>query len=173
MFDSPSLCKSSGFAYEALYAGVFGMDEKDIQNSLDQVIFVIDTDRIIYSDYILQMLRDKKFVRLKQRRKQLCYRSSSKTVHMPDELMSLPPVPYRVAKALDPAFYRNVEMDLWLQENEGRGTSGSEGPCGTPAISTRCLIASPHDPDRMLVCYVASKAQGFQVQVFVPSLQKR
>lgn len=118
------------------------------------------------------MLRDKKFVRLKEKRKQLCHQSDGELVYFPDELISLPPVPYRVAKALDPAFYRNVEMDLWLQEHEIRGTSGSEGSCGAPAIRTRCLITSPYDPDRKLVCFVVSNEKAFQVHVYVPSLRK-
>lgn len=30
-----------------------------------------------------------------------------------------PPFPYRVAKALDPVVYRNIEYDVWLEERKG------------------------------------------------------
>jgi hypothetical protein len=30
-----------------------------------------------------------------------------------------PPVPYRIAKALDPSIYRNVELDIWEEERRG------------------------------------------------------
>ena len=130
------------------------MNEQDVQSSLDE------------------MLRDKRFVRLKQQRKQLCFQSDSQPVPLPQELMSLPPVPYRIAKALDPAFYRNVEMDLWLQE-EKRNTPAGESEVTMLPISTRCLLTLPHDPDRKQVCFVVSRTQGFQVQVFVPLLRKK
>lgn len=30
-----------------------------------------------------------------------------------------PPFPYKVAKILDPAIYRNIEYDSWLEEKKG------------------------------------------------------
>ena len=34
-----------------------------------------------------------------------------------------PPVPYRIAKALDPCIYRNVELDIWEEEKRGNKAS--------------------------------------------------
>jgi len=33
-----------------------------------------------------------------------------------------PPLPYRIAKALDPVIYRNVQLDIWEEQKRGKGT---------------------------------------------------
>ena len=33
---------------------------------------------------------------------------------------STPPLPYRIAKALDPDFFRNVELDIIQEEKRGK-----------------------------------------------------
>lgn len=130
------------------------MDEQEIQISLDE------------------MLREKRFARLKLQRKQLCHQTENESVSLPLELMSLPPIPYRIAKALDPSSYRNVEMDLWLQQ-EKRSRLTPESEWSPLPLNTRCLFTPPQDASRKLVCFVVSKVHGCQVQVFVPSLKKK
>lgn len=37
-----------------------------------------------------------------------------------------PPVPYRIAKALDPVIYRNTELDIWEEDQRGMNETDSE-----------------------------------------------
>ena len=36
-----------------------------------------------------------------------------------DPELSYPPFPFRVAKSLDPDFYRNAQFDIWLDQKKG------------------------------------------------------
>lgn len=35
------------------------------------------------------------------------------------ELRGIPPIPYKVAKALDPGIYRNTDFDIWHEMRQG------------------------------------------------------
>lgn len=144
----------AALVYEALYAGVFGMNASAIQKSLDD------------------MLRQKTYLNLKRQRKNLAYVTEDGS--LPPGLEKLPPIPYRVAKALDSQFYRNVEMDLWLQDQRNSPPlSPHQTETRAVTVGSRCRISLPDDPFKKLLCYVVSKSHGSQVQVYVPSFGRK
>ena len=132
---------ASAIAYEMLYS-VFGMKVEEMEKSLDQ------------------MLREKTFVRLKQQRKQ-----SGKQSPLRPELLSLPPIPYRVAKALDPGSYRNVQMDLWLRQASSKVPSAK-----AVQDKKRWLLPVARDTRDMLSRHSVPPMQGHKIKAFVPQL---
>ncbi|KAL5011268.1 hypothetical protein ScPMuIL_009819 [Solemya velum] len=110
MQDS-ALCQS--IIYEILYRGVFKLDH-ELEEAVSMIRDQNKNKRRAEHSYSYQSLDGDSSaiaVRLSQSR---CYI----TPHYKDRHMrrATPPVPYRIAKALDPDIYRNVELDIWEEE---------------------------------------------------------
>lgn len=63
------------------------------------------------------MLKDKYFSKLKNQRRRRGLPKEGALASQPPDAKQLPPIPYKVAKALDCTMYRNVEIDRWLIAN--------------------------------------------------------
>lgn len=94
--------------YEVLYQDVFKYPKELIDGT------------------VKEMLYEKKYALARMARKRHAQRQAREgkpTDEIPDEIAILPPISYKDAKALDMGLYRNVTMDIWLQQNKERFTA--------------------------------------------------
>ena len=98
---------AQSLVYKILLTSVFGQNEQDITAGIEK------------------MMTERHFAKLKIKRKRYS-RGLLPDQVMPSQIMALPPFPYKIAKALDMTFYRNVMFDLWLSTIESPVKNGSQ-----------------------------------------------
>ena len=87
----------SGIVYKTFLTKVLRMDEKEVDTAVQDMM------KKVYSNLKVQ------------RKKYSQGRPNNDS--LPKEIMALPPFPYKIAKALNINYYRNVVMDAWMTNN--------------------------------------------------------
>ncbi|XP_070197548.1 uncharacterized protein [Littorina saxatilis] len=112
-----ALCQS--VVYEVLYRGVFGLTTE-----LDEAVTFIRQQKKASTD-----INGKIFALTSESLHRFCDKDSSLCLGVCER--PTPPLPYRIAKALDPVLFRNVELDIVQEEKreiklrlQGRGLYG-------------------------------------------------
>lgn len=142
--------------YEVLYVKVFEGSEEMVSETVDQ------------------MLRDKHFARLKMERKKF---GKQGYLDLPKEISGLPPIPYRVAKALDIGLYRNVPLDNWIRDNKKILMMRKfEQLKESDAVLVKLKTGGPSasggvDQERKFIAFIKSKEGNFKFKVFIPKLR--
>ncbi|XP_046368681.1 uncharacterized protein LOC124143683 isoform X2 [Haliotis rufescens] len=152
-----AICQS--ILYEILYHGVFGLT-----NELQEAVLFIrqqkKSSREIHENGCLYL--------------ETCHSGENNflTRHIS---RSTPPLPYRIAKALDPVFFRNVELDIIQEEKREaklRTQQGKDFNGFAPGDKCQVLLAS--HTDRLYNAHIQhlSENQG-PVEVFIEELGEK
>ncbi|KAI1285870.1 putative bifunctional UDP-N-acetylglucosamine transferase and deubiquitinase ALG13 [Halotydeus destructor] len=155
-----NLAMAQSIVYQLFHSKFLGYSEEELQDTLDN------------------MLKNKYYSQLKSQRKLLGPRlqlALQSTQWDANELLKIPPMPYKTAKALDCTLYRNIQMDIWLKKVQ----SAVDIDQGVFAPGTKCYVTAEGDwterklfayvqrllPDGMAMVYVYQYADSIKVPV--------
>ncbi|XP_071848126.1 uncharacterized protein [Apostichopus japonicus] len=96
------LCFSHGNHYDSVFTKTFQQNAAVCQAVLYEILYKEVFKVPKEADQAVDILRE----------------SASEPAEMDERLKKRPPLPYRVAKALDPEMYRNVEFDSWNENKK-------------------------------------------------------
>ncbi|XP_063976158.1 protein ovarian tumor locus-like [Diachasmimorpha longicaudata] len=143
VISTAAFCQS--LMYQTLYQDVFGMSGIDdvVQNMLHErspsmrhTKFFLKTN-VDHRDHLAAELRTK-------------LDAEDSTDSSPRSRPERAPFPYRIAKALDPNIYRNIEFDIWHElRKEVRSTGWTRWNDSELQIGAKCLVQLDNDKENI------------------------
>lgn len=114
---------------------------------------------------VAEMLYNKKFLHLKKERKKIFGFGVNPHYPVPQNINSLPPISYRLAKALDTGYYRNTMLDIFLRK---KGQVRSMSPVVTIGIPNQWVEILCEKS--LTFFFIADPAVSLKVTIFTKQL---
>ncbi|CAH1777467.1 unnamed protein product [Owenia fusiformis] len=169
------LCYTDGCHYDCVYPRTFVTSSAICQSIVYEILYknVFKMSKEVHEG--VQLLRNKNFNKRRDSHSP-CYSSSPETqeYYRKHHVSVSPPFPYRIAKALDPDIYRNVEYDTWMEAKKELERTEQQLVEKRFTTGDKCQVTLESSPDHVFIAHIQEMgSEKDPVTVFIEELGER